>query len=224
VLALGCGLRWGEITSLTWENVSAGGVRILAGLAKGRRQRVVPISKGLSRLLQAGRSGKEGKVITGDVGEVHEKVCRWLRRKGVKDPKPIHYLRKCYRSLAVADHGIFVASVAGPLEHKSDRKHLCRAGGSVAGPVEVIVDLMERPGMSGNITELTAIPMESEVGDAPAGVDVLDLEFAQLLAAEPVEGKGGKDRPVAFAFQSVRRQCFEKSPSLSIPPPADAAC
>jgi integrase len=92
VLALGSGLRWGEIISLTWDNVLPGGVRVLASLAKGRRQRVVPISGELSGLLEAGRSGKQGKVITGDVWEVHEKVCRWLRRKGVKDPKPVHYL------------------------------------------------------------------------------------------------------------------------------------
>jgi integrase len=110
VFALGCGLRWGEITSLTWDNVLPSGVRVLASLAKGRRQRVVPISKELSGLLQADRSGKQGKVITGDVWDVHEKVCRWLRKKGVKDSKPVHYLRKCYGSLAVADHGIFVAS------------------------------------------------------------------------------------------------------------------
>jgi integrase len=98
VLALGCGLRRGEITSSTWDNVLPSGVRVLAGLAKGRRQRVVPISKELSGLLQAGRSGNEDKVITGDVWEVHEEVCRWLRKKGVEDPKPVHYLRKCYGS------------------------------------------------------------------------------------------------------------------------------
>jgi integrase len=109
-LALGCGLRWGEITSLTWDNILPSGVRVLAGLAKGRRHRVVPISKELSGLLEAGRSGNQGKVITGDVWEVHEEVWRWLRRKGVKDPKPVHYSRKCYGSLAVADHGIYVAS------------------------------------------------------------------------------------------------------------------
>jgi integrase len=108
VLALGCGLRWGEIISLTWDNVLPGGVRVLASLAKGRRQRVVPISRELSGLLQGSRSAKQGKVITGDVWEMHEKVCRWLRRKGVKDSKPVHYLRKCYGSLAVADHGILL--------------------------------------------------------------------------------------------------------------------
>jgi len=41
---------------------------------------------------------------------VHESVSCWLRGHGVKDPKPIHYLRKCYGSLAVGDHGVFVAS------------------------------------------------------------------------------------------------------------------
>src|SRR5512136_936178 len=35
VLALGCGLRWGEIVSLTWDNVLASRVRVLASLAKG---------------------------------------------------------------------------------------------------------------------------------------------------------------------------------------------
>jgi integrase len=110
VLALGCGFRWGEITSLTWDNILPSGVRVLAGLAKGRRHRVVPISKELWGLLEAGRCGNQGRVITGDVWEVHEQACRWLRKKGVKDPKPVHHLRKCYGSLAVADHGIFVAS------------------------------------------------------------------------------------------------------------------
>ena len=94
VLALGCGLRWGEITSLTWDNVLPGGVRVLASLAKGRRQRVVPISKELLGLLEVARCGREASVITGDVWDVHEKVCRWLRKKGVKDSKPVHFLPK----------------------------------------------------------------------------------------------------------------------------------
>jgi integrase len=108
VLALGCGLRWGEITSLAWENVLPGGVRVLAGFAKGRRQRIVLISKELSGLFQAARSGKEGSVITGDVWEVHEKVCRWLRKKGVKDPKPVHYLRECFEGITPG-HGAYWA-------------------------------------------------------------------------------------------------------------------
>ena len=29
---------------------------------------------------------------------------------GVKNGKPVHYLRKCYGSLAVADHRVFIAS------------------------------------------------------------------------------------------------------------------
>jgi integrase len=70
----------------------------------------VAISKDLWGLLEAARSANQGKVITGDVWEVHVKVCQWLRKNGVKDPKPVDYLRKCYGSLAVADDGIFVAS------------------------------------------------------------------------------------------------------------------
>jgi integrase len=33
-----------------------------------------------------------------------------LRDRGVKDTKPVHYLRKCFGSLAAADHGVFIAS------------------------------------------------------------------------------------------------------------------
>ncbi len=108
VLALGCGLRWGEITSLTWDNVLPNGVRVLASLAKGRRQRVVPMAKSVGNVLKACKG--QGRVIGGEVWEIHERLCKWLRQRGVKDAKPVHYLRKCYGSLAVADHGVFVAS------------------------------------------------------------------------------------------------------------------
>jgi integrase len=108
VLALGCGLRWGEIASLTWENVLANGVRVLASLAKGRRQRVVPLAESVLQVLEPSR--REGAVLRGDARDVHASLCQWLRKRGVKDSKPVHYLRKCYGSLAVADHGIFIAS------------------------------------------------------------------------------------------------------------------
>jgi len=39
-----------------------------------------------------------------------KELCVWLRAHGVRDFKPVHYLRKCFGSLAVADHGIFIAS------------------------------------------------------------------------------------------------------------------
>jgi integrase len=108
VLALGCGLRWGEIVSATWAEVQADGVRIPAGKAKGRRARVIPTAEPVREVLEASRG--QGLVIGGDAEEVHEALCDWLRKRGVKDPKPVHYLRKCYGSLAVADHGIFIAS------------------------------------------------------------------------------------------------------------------
>ena len=108
VLALGCGLRWGEIKSLTWDNVLPEGIQVLASLAKGRRQRVVPLSEAVRGVLETARG--QGAVISGKAEEVHESLCCWLRKQGVKDLKPVHYLRKCYGSLAVADHGVFIAS------------------------------------------------------------------------------------------------------------------
>jgi len=108
VLALGCGLRWGEIVSLSWENVLPDGVRVLATLAKGRRTRVVPVSDPVRQVLESDRGS--GMVIQGNPKEVHKELCVWLRAHGVRDFKPVHYLRKCFGSLAVADHGIFIAS------------------------------------------------------------------------------------------------------------------
>jgi integrase len=108
VLALGCGLRWGEIVSATWAEAEADGVRIPAGKAKGRRARVIPIGEPVRDALEASQG--QGLVIGGDAKEVHEALCEWLRKRGVKDLKPVHYLRKCYGSLAVADHGVFIAS------------------------------------------------------------------------------------------------------------------
>ncbi|NLH74919.1 MAG: hypothetical protein GX456_17860 [Verrucomicrobia bacterium] len=108
VLALGCGLRWGEIVSLSWENVLPEGVRVLASLAKGRRSRIVPVGDPVRGVLESSRG--TGPVIESNPKLVHQELCSWLRGKGVKDSKPIHYLRKCYGSLAVADHGIFIAS------------------------------------------------------------------------------------------------------------------
>jgi len=107
-LALGCGLRWGEITSLTWENVLPDGVRVLASLAKGRRSRTVPIGEAVRGALESARG--HGAVIASDEEDVHRTLCDWLRPYGVKDAKPVHYLRKCFGSLAVGDHGIFIAS------------------------------------------------------------------------------------------------------------------
>ncbi|MCL4176366.1 MAG: tyrosine-type recombinase/integrase [Verrucomicrobia bacterium] len=107
-LALGCGLRWGEIISLNWEDVQTDSLRIAAGKAKGRRARIVPIGKRVQEVLKTTRG--QGPVIAGDSTEVHEALCTWLRGNGIKDSKPVHYLRKCFGSLAVADHGIFIAS------------------------------------------------------------------------------------------------------------------
>ncbi|MGC8989321.1 MAG: hypothetical protein ACP5MD_04290 [Verrucomicrobiia bacterium] len=84
------------------------GVRVLASLAKGRRTRIVPVGDSVREALESSRG--TGPVIKINSKTVHQEVCSWLREKGVKDSKPIHYLQKCFGSLAVADHGIFIAS------------------------------------------------------------------------------------------------------------------
>jgi integrase len=108
VLALGAGLRWGEILSLTWEDVQRQSVRIAASKAKGRRARVIPLGQMAREVLGPARG--QGLVISTDAKEVHQTLCARLRGQGVKDAKPVHYLRKCFGSLAVGDHGIYVAS------------------------------------------------------------------------------------------------------------------
>jgi integrase len=45
-----------------------------------------------------------------EVKETRRILCDWLRERGIKDRKPVHYLRKCFGSLAVADHGVFIGS------------------------------------------------------------------------------------------------------------------
>jgi integrase len=107
-LALGAGLRWGEIISLSWEDVRRESVRVAASNAKGRRARMIPIGQMVREVLNPARG--QGAVIRGDSKEVHETLYAWLKAQGVKDAKPVHYLRKCYGSLAVGDHGIYVAS------------------------------------------------------------------------------------------------------------------
>jgi integrase len=107
-LALGCGLRWGEIASLTWECVLDDRVRVLAGLAKGRRQRDIPFGPIVKVILDAARQ-PSGLVVPTPTA-VHQELTAWLRTKGIKDQKPLHYLRKLFGSLAVADHGLFIGS------------------------------------------------------------------------------------------------------------------
>jgi integrase len=109
VLALGCGLRWGEIASLDWSNVLGDRVRVLASIAKGRRQREVPCGAHVQTILATGRQ-LSGPVLP-DPESTHDVVTAWLRTRDVIDAKPCHWLRKCFGSLAVADHGLFVGSM-----------------------------------------------------------------------------------------------------------------
>ena len=128
ILALGAGLRWGEIVSLSWEEVQSDSIRVPAEKAKGRRARVIPMDS-LPRSVLEPTRGK-GPVLTADSDGIHKTLCGWLREQRVSDQKPVHYLRKCYGSMAVADHGIFIASKL--LGHSS----ISQTASSYAGQVD----------------------------------------------------------------------------------------
>ncbi len=108
-LALGAGLRWGEIITLEWSNVTSDGVRIESRFSKSRRERIVPLGPAAKAALEADRQ-PAGTVIAGNCQLVHDNLCLWLRAHAVNDQKPCHYLRKCFGSLAVHQSGLFIAS------------------------------------------------------------------------------------------------------------------
>lgn len=109
-LCLGAGLRWNEAVTLTWANVTPNGIRVLAALAKGRQERTVPVGAKLAGVLNTAANTSGPVIETADASALSRRLCTWLRRHGIEDAKPVHFLRKCYGSLAVADAGIFVAS------------------------------------------------------------------------------------------------------------------
>jgi len=75
-LALGAGLRWGEIISLSWEDVQTDSIRVLASKAKGRRTRVVPVSKLVRSVLDPRKS--QGTVIADDPKEVRHALAHLI--------------------------------------------------------------------------------------------------------------------------------------------------
>ena len=133
VLALGAGLRWGEIVSLTWEDAEPDSVRVAASKAEGCRAHVIPIGRMVRAVLGPARG--QGVVIRTDAAQVPGTLCTWLRAERIEELKPIHYLRKCYGSLAVGDHGIYVVSKL--LGHSSITETASTYAGQVDEPPAV---------------------------------------------------------------------------------------
>ena len=107
-LALGVGLRWHEAATMDWLNVGGDTVHVLATLAKGRKARTIPMGDTVKAALDAAR--KPAGPVLDDPVLAHAEITVWLRDRGITDAKPCHWLRKCFGSLAVGDHGVFVGS------------------------------------------------------------------------------------------------------------------
>ena len=131
LLALGAGLRRGEIDRLLWRQIdfNAGVIHIetteASGLKSSDSAGDVPIDERLSSILQGFRERalgpyvlEEGTGLTASrlwgqryrCGDVFERLTRWLRRRGVEGAKPLHTLRKEAGSIIATKAGIFAAS------------------------------------------------------------------------------------------------------------------
>jgi integrase len=133
MLALGAGLRKGEIDALCWAQVDegAGEIRICttveAGVKTEHSEGVVPIGDDLKRMLAEKRKTARGRfVIEGAddmprpergkkyrCAEVFEDLGDWLRANGLPAATvatPLHTLRKLFGSEIAKRAGIFAAS------------------------------------------------------------------------------------------------------------------
>jgi len=129
LLAIGAGLRRGEIDTLVWDQVDChrGVIQVEAtddaSLKTSDSQAEVEIDEQTSLALQGFRAKASGKFVVESEGKKGKKSRRsyranktfseligWLRNKGVKAQKPIQELRKEIGALATQEHGIYVAS------------------------------------------------------------------------------------------------------------------
>lgn len=129
LLAAGCGLRRSEIDRLRGEDIDlkAGTVRVTntadGAVKRDSSLRTVRFSKdGIiadilkDRALNFYVVCPSAKFIKGLQG--HQYRCDeamfplvdWLRRQGVRETKPIHYLRKAFGDMVAREHGIAVAA------------------------------------------------------------------------------------------------------------------
>lgn len=136
LLAVACGLRRGEIDSLTWADINFKERKIHIDFSEHGELKTedsrgsVDMDDTTAHLLQGYRAKLEAKaedfVIpaykagAGDMsrewgnryrtGATFEKACAWLRANGVDANKPIHCLRKEAGSIIATRDGIFAAS------------------------------------------------------------------------------------------------------------------
>jgi integrase len=120
LLAVGAGLRRGEIRNLRWRCVDKDGGRVLVlatggwSPKTGESEQAVHVSAGLLHELERFRTESDDFVST---PEALDRAVSWLRKMGLDAPKPLHLLRKEFGSLIAEQSDLFTASKA--LRHSS---------------------------------------------------------------------------------------------------------
>jgi len=132
LLAIGCGLRRGEIDRLLWRQIDfkKGIIHLeiteAGGLKSADSQGDVAIDEVLTGILRGfhAKAGGESFVLPGnDPGQssrawghryraqaIFDRLNAWLRKNGVNTRTPLHTLRKEAGSLIATAHGILAAS------------------------------------------------------------------------------------------------------------------
>lgn len=152
LLALGAGLRRGEIDRLLWSHIDFAGARIFieesehGSLKSDESRGAVDIDKSTAEILRGFQAKAQGQfVISAKRAEdgaasrtwglryrcttVFEKVNAWLKAHGVEGNKALHTLRKEAGAMVVTRDGIFAASqflrhadIAVTAAHYADKK------------------------------------------------------------------------------------------------------
>ncbi len=93
VLAIETGMRFGELLSITGDNVDFGARTVHLPDTKNGHPRTVPLSKRALRAIRTVPSGHDGRVFTGKPGSIRAAFGAALKRSGVGSDLRFHDLR-----------------------------------------------------------------------------------------------------------------------------------
>jgi integrase len=137
LLAIGAGLRKGEIDSLQWDQFDFAKQTLRleisehADLKTEESADVIEIDEALANELRAHMRRAHGPFVvesgrparaastgrTYRCQPIFERLYAWLRQRGITDRKPLHLLRKEFGSIINQRHGLYAASAA--LRHRN---------------------------------------------------------------------------------------------------------
>ncbi len=93
VMAIETGMRFGELVSITWDNVDLSARTVHLPDTKNGHPRTVPLSARALRAIRTVPSGYEGRVFTGKPGSIRAAFGAALKRSGVGSDLRFHDLR-----------------------------------------------------------------------------------------------------------------------------------